>query len=44
MFMTPTQALSQDAREYAREIKDTWQEALGSIAKSCRRTGAHCMS
>ena len=27
MFMTPTQALSQDAREYAREIKDTWQEA-----------------
>ena len=36
MFMTPTQALSQDAREYAREIKDTWQEALGSILEVCR--------
>ena len=36
MFMTPTQPLSTTGREYAREIKDAWQEALEGILEVCR--------
>ena len=36
MFMTPTQSLSRTGREYATEIKEAWQEALGSILEVCR--------
>ena len=28
MFMTPTQPLSTTGREYAKEIKEAWQEAF----------------
>ena len=36
MFMTPTQSLSRTGKEYAREIKEAWQEALDSILEVCR--------